>query len=562
MYLFDLMSSLGRKRPFSAKTVTGKGDSYGAFALSLQKLTDMLPDGRMHVEVRGSQLALVIGWNGEKIANPLKPISLDMTSGAKMVVLNKTPDGTPFYSVLQSDDANTSNEVFDDKTSNNILGDKTSNEVPDGKTSNLTNFPTQGCDGEAPLLTPNSSLLTNQQAMVRSVKAFIAKHFLLRFNLLTLQTECAKIDEVDAQGHHIYYKVDTRMINSMTEDAIEAGVNCWNQDISRSVNSNKIATYHPFHEYFNNLPEWDGVDRVTPLAQQLSSKSFIVKALHRWMLATTAQWMGFGDPDYANSIAPLLISQKQGWGKSTFCRSLMPKELSRYYTDSYDLNANAAAEQKLTTFGLINLDEFDKLPSSKMAVLKNLMQKPTTNIRRPYKQTYEQLPRIASFIGTSNRKDLLFDKTGSRRFICIELEKPIGFSGISDPKVSRAPNNPNDPKNSRLSLAQLYAQLKAELLSGERYWFSKEEEAEIQEHNKQYYHTSPAEEVFAETYRQPESSDDHVLELSAANIYERLRKLHPKAMQSISSTAFARLMPTLAAVEHTRYGNVYRVVEV
>jgi len=92
---------------------------------------------------------------------------------------------------------------------------------------------------------------------------------------------------------------------------------------------------------------------------------------------------------------------------------------------------------------------------------------------------------------------------------------------------------------------------KAELLNGERYWFSKEEETEIQEHNKQYYHTSPAEEVYAETFRQPEGSDDHVLELSAANIYERLRKLHPKAMQSISSTAFARLMPTLAAVEHT-----------
>lgn len=376
--------------------------------------------------------------------------------------------------------------------------------------------------------------------MIRSVKAFLAKHFLLRFNLLTLQTECARVEDKDDNGHHTYYNVDQRMINSMTEDAIEEGINCWNQDISRSVNSSKVKTYHPFREYFDNLPEWDGTDRVTPLAQQLSSKPLIVKAFHRWMLAMTAQWMGLGDERYANSVAPLLISEKQGWGKSTFCRSLIPQELSRYYTDSYDLTAASAAEQKLTTFGLINLDEFDKLSSKKMATLKNLMQMPTTNIRRPYKQAYEQLPRIASFIGTSNRKDLLFDKTGSRRFICIEIENSLSPT---------------------LSLPQLYAQLKAELLAGERYWFSKAEETEIQAHNKQYYHTSPAEEIFAENFRRPESSNDKVLKLTAANIYERLRKRHPKAMQSISSTAFARLMPTLAAVEHTRYGNVYRVVE-
>ena len=71
------------------------------------------------------------------------------------------------------------------------------------------------------------------------------------------------------------------------------------------------------------------------------------------MLALSAQWMGMNQL-HANSVAPVLISPKQGKHKSTFCKSLLPEELQRYYTDSYDLNAPTQAEQKLSEFGLIN----------------------------------------------------------------------------------------------------------------------------------------------------------------------------------------------------------------
>lgn len=59
-----------------------------------------------------------------------------------------------------------------------------------------------------------------------------------------------------------------------------------------------------------------------------------------------------------------------------------------------------------------------------MPQLKNLMQMERLNIRRAYKHSGEPLPRIASFIGTSNRRDLLTDCSGSRRFICVEVEHP------------------------------------------------------------------------------------------------------------------------------------------
>ena len=92
-----------------------------------------------------------------------------------------------------------------------------------------------------------------------------------------------------------------------------------------------------------------------------------------------------------------------------------------------------------------------------MPLLKNLLQMSRLNIRKSHQSNYSSLPRVASFIGTSNQKELLTAPTGSRRFLCIEVNEEIDSSSINH--------------------AQLYAQLKTLLDQGERYWMNKEEEA-------------------------------------------------------------------------------------
>ena len=200
----------------------------------------------------------------------------------------------------------------------------------------------------------------------------------------------------------------------------------------------------------NHLPQWDGVDRVTPLAVRISRKPMWVKGFHRWMLGVAAQWLGQAQ-DCANAVAPMLVSREQGKRKSSFCKILMPKELTPYYIDKFDLTSESGCEQKLSLFGLINMDEFDKYRAGQMPALKNLMQMTTLTFRRAHRPAFSHLPRIASFIGTSNMTDLLTDPTGSRRFLCAEV----------DDKIDCTP-----PDH-----AQLFAQLKAELVGGERYWF-------------------------------------------------------------------------------------------
>ena len=108
----------------------------------------------------------------------------------------------------------------------------------------------------------------------------------------------------------------------------------------------------------------------------------------------------------------------------------MPDVLTRYYADNLKLTSQGQAERMLAEMGLLNMDEFDKYADNKMPLLKNLMQMSVLNIRKAYQQNFRQLPRIASFIGTSNRFDLLTDPTGSRRFLCIEVKHNIDCIGI------------------------------------------------------------------------------------------------------------------------------------
>ena len=396
-------------------------------------------------------------------------------------------------------------------------------------------------------------------SLMQEVTAFLTSRYRFRFNVLTEETEVADVANITniennlPDAHLRYAKVDERWMNSLSMEAIETGIDCWDRDIQRFVRSRRISEYHPFTAYFEQLPEWDGTDRVSALARRVSDDPVWVNGFHRWMLGLSAQWMQF-HPDTnsansansinrANSVAPLLVSSRQGLGKSTFCRLLMPDVLKAYYTESYDLGSPASAEAKLAVCGLINLDEFDKLSASKMPLLKNLMQASALNIRKAYKRSASALPRIASFIGTSNREDLLVDRTGSRRFLCVSLEHAIDCV-------------------TPVEHEQLYAQLKAELLSGERSWFNKEEEQAIQQHNALFYKHIPEEEVFRLCFRFA-TQEDHpqeVLTLSATQLFERMKSAHPSVMRGMTAYSLSRILPQLGERVHTAKGNVYRVV--
>ena len=384
--------------------------------------------------------------------------------------------------------------------------------------------------------TPSTMEVKNKKpSLLDNLEAYLFMHYDFRFNLLTEQAEYSPKGTAD------FKLVDQRALNTLCIDARSQGINCWDKDVSRLMCSQKIADYHPFLTYMARLPEWDGYDRVTELARRVSDAPVWLNGFHRWMLGMTAQWMGM-ESQCANAVAPLLISTQQGRCKSTFCSRLLPEALQGFYLDKFDITSVSGCEQKLSLFGLVNMDEFDRYSIRSQATLKNLMQLRKLTFRKSHRSYYSQLPRIASFIGTSNQKELLTDTTGSRRFLCVEVKEKIDCSSIDHD--------------------QLYAQLKAELQAGERPWFSTEEEKEIQENNRAFYKQSPAQEIFFRCFRLPEGEETGRL-MTATEIFCRLQKKFPSALRNSNASQMGKALQALGVKSvHTRTGNSYCVVPV
>ena len=168
---------------------------------------------------------------------------------------------------------------------------------------------------------------------------------------------------------------------------------------------------------------------------------------------------------------------------------LLPPELRFGYTDSIDFKSRQEAERSLGRFLLVNIDEFDQININQQGFLKHLLQKPAANLRKPYGSTIREMRRYASFIGTSNQKDLLSDPSGSRRFICIEVTGPIDT-------------------NVTINYRQLYAQALNAVAKGERYWLDDADEAILKRTNREFEQLTPLEQLFHSHFRAAEEDEE------------------------------------------------------
>ncbi|EKU92621.1 hypothetical protein HMPREF9447_00278 [Bacteroides oleiciplenus YIT 12058] len=149
---------------------------------------------------------------------------------------------------------------------------------------------------------------------------------------------------------------------------------------------------------------------------------------------------------------------------------------------------NFASIPSVTTWNFAKRIQFDQVSMNQQGFLKHLLQKPVANLRKPYGSSIQEIRRYASFIGTSNQKDLLTDPSGSRRFICIEVTAPINI-------------------NVTINYRQLYAQAMEAITKGERYWFDDTDEAILKESNREFEQISPLEQLFHCYFRSPEEGE-------------------------------------------------------
>ena len=339
------------------------------------------------------------------------------------------------------------------------------------------------------------------------------------------------------KGWYGFRPVDPRVQKRMTLEVQLADIRVSIKDVRNFLESDYIKNYNPIDEYlFQCYDKWDGKDYIRALARTVpTANPHWADWFYTWFLGMVDQWRGYSHRQYGNSVAPLLIS-KQGYNKSTFCRRLLPPELQWGYSDNLILSEKRQVYQAMAQFMVINLDEFNQIsPQVQQGFLKNLIQLPTLKYKPPYGSHVMEFPRLASFIATSNMKDILSDPSGNRRFIGVELTGPID--------VSVRPN-----------YQQLFAQALSALNNGEKSYFDAQQVKLIMKSNSQFEIIQPIDQYFLLYFELVEDEKEGEY-LTAAEIFDYLKKQIGSSLKVNSLMGFGRKLANMSELKHKRFAD-------
>ena len=369
---------------------------------------------------------------------------------------------------------------------------------------------------------------------------FLCKKYDFRYNSVMKFTEYRPKDK-DYWG---YQPVDARVQKRMTLEVQLANIRVSIKDVRNYLESDLLSTYNPVEDFlFKCAGKWDGKDYIRALARTVPTDNpYWEDWFYTWFLAMVNQWRSYSHRKYGNSVAPLLIS-KQGYNKSTFCRSLVPPELQWGYNDNLVLSEKRQVLQAMCQALLLNLDEFNQIsPQVQQGFLKNIIQLPSVKMKPPYGSHVQEFPRMASFIATSNMEDILSDPSGNRRFLGVELTGPID--------VSQLPN-----------YEQLYAQALAALQAGEKTYFDAEQTKLIMASNRKFEVISPVDQYFNLYF---DLTDDVKLGeyLTAAEIFQELKSHIGSSVKLSNLISFGRKLSQMPSIHRKRFNDGMRYLVV
>ena len=386
----------------------------------------------------------------------------------------------------------------------------------------------------------NSSSTKSEESLLIRIEEFIYENYHVRYNMLS------QLHEVAPRDTEQWTPVNGALCNRILMELNRNGIILAKPYLVKTViEGGALAQeYHPVRSYVEALPEWDGTPHIEALFRRVTDDEQLLAWLRKWFVGMVAQVLGRMGT-YGNSVCPILISSVQGWGKSQFAKLLVPPQISGFFTDTFNLQQEDGCLRRMTAYMLINVDEIDRFGERRMATFKNMVQLATVSMKRAYHTQMEQKERMASFIATSNRRHLLNDESGSRRFICVELAHAIDVTTAVDH-------------------AQLYAEALAALNNDERCWFSEEETRQLEKHNAPF---AVNQGVWALMKRSltlceiPEGNEERLTLLHSANeVYDYLCHKSPSAMAGIERSTFGYFLTEFGAQQvRVRNKRVYGV---
>ena len=340
---------------------------------------------------------------------------------------------------------------------------------------------------------------------IDKLENFLSTRYIFRHNIVSGKLEYQQLSNSFPSGRPGGAKKKWNVMNdfienSMLRECLKGRIKTNLSSLRNLLYSDFCELFNPFEDYFFNLPSYDEkTDYITELANTITTtkQDLWQQCFKKWLVAM----VGCVLDDKVINHTVIVFSGKQGLGKTTWVEKLVPKPLKEYLFSGTINPNNKDTLVQLSECMLINLDELENLNRSEIGSLKEIITKTQIRMRKAYGHNNETMPRRASFAGSVNTAQFLNDSTGSRRFLCFELE------GIK--------------YQHNVDINMAFSQALFLFKSGFRFWFDQEEIKSITENNEQYQLHSPEEELLL-TWFEPCSKEEATLFLNASQIAAKL----------------------------------------
>jgi hypothetical protein len=195
-------------------------------------------------------------------------------------------------------------------------------------------------------------------------------------------------------------------------------------DVRDMINSEHTTFFNPINEFFKQKLHENSESVIDDYINCIDPKSeYNIWAFKKWIVGCIHNWVAPLNETKVSPLTLVLCGQKQGTGKTSFFRNLLPPDLQKYLIE-HKIDAKDKDSIYNLVKGLLVLDdEFGGLATRDVKDFKKVADTNMVDIRLPYSSFYSKLKRRASLCGTSNEKDVLKDVTGNRRILPINVDK-------------------------------------------------------------------------------------------------------------------------------------------
>jgi predicted P-loop ATPase len=175
-------------------------------------------------------------------------------------------------------------------------------------------------------------------------------------------------------------------------------------------------SYHPVREYLSSLPRTP-MAAIAAVAKLLGQQGIGATLLRKWAIGCVARAY---QPGCQVDTVLILVSEKQGQGKSSFFRSIAG---DAWFSDSPMDISNKDSLMQLSDAWIYEWGELSSMRRPDWETIKGFTTSRVDAYRAPYARTVTRNPRTAVIVGTTNRTDFLGDASGNRRWWPIKVGK-------------------------------------------------------------------------------------------------------------------------------------------